>query len=212
MHEHTSVARSVSPDMDLRLERFWNKNSKNVLSWGTSRLSPSRGRTRKNEQVAVNNQCTHLLANPRFLLPSVFWLHFCCSLKQQGLLCPTPYCPQHLHQSSDASGWFALALGWTQCFPWACNVHIKQVKVKLLSCLVNPQVQVWKEKVIEFLKGNVHSWYQNDVQGTSSDQWSLKWWERVREDSCILLLDTQSQRLRRSQIETIKEKGIVYID
>ena len=40
------------------------------------------------------------------------------------------------------SGWFALALGQTQRFLWARNVHVKQVVVKVSGCLVDPRVRV----------------------------------------------------------------------
>ena len=86
---------------------------------------------------------------------------------------PNRHCPQRLHRSLDASGWYALGRGRTQRYPWPRDVQVCQVGVHLLSCLLNPRVQVWKENVIEVWEGTHRLWYQNDAQGTSSDQQGL---------------------------------------
>ena len=55
---------------------------------------------------------------------------------------PNVHCPQHLHQSLDVSGWFALDWGRAQRYPWSHSVQVCQVGVRVLGCLINPQVQV----------------------------------------------------------------------
>ena len=61
---------------------------------------------------------------------------------------PNHHCPQRLHRSLDASGWYALGRGWTQCYLWPRIKQVYQVGVGVLGCLVNPWVRVKKKKVI----------------------------------------------------------------
>ena len=107
-----------------------------------------------NGQVVVNSLRTHLLVNPCGDGGSSYQ-HLAALLllqiKTAQSTLPNCHCPQRLHRSSDASGWYALGGGRTQRYLWPCNEQVYQVGAGVSGCLFNPRVQVWK-KVIDVIE------------------------------------------------------------
>ena len=145
MCNNSILTRACNPVMCLRFKESEKKRPKNNLSTSASWLSLGRRRSGKDEQVAVNNLCTHLLENPvgdggltmQRLAGSLL-----LQTKTARSSLPNRHCLQRFHRSSDASDWYALDWGRTQRYPWSRSVQVCQVGVSVSGCLVNPRVRV----------------------------------------------------------------------